>query len=138
MKAKVNEFYRHKWSKYTSKVTKVGRDYVELVTLKCNVPEKIKKEHFNENYEPTVTIYQFRKDIESAFDFGKVTLMGDTIRVDVDDSRIEFSINYEGDKLKTYLSDDVRDAVESDTNIMYFLIEDTYEVIDLLVSLFTD
>lgn len=133
---KVNDFYRHKWNKYVSKITRVGRSEVELVTLNCNVAEKISKDDFYNNYEPVVTVYQFRKDIETAFDFGKVSLMGDTIRVDVDDSRIEFSIP--GEQLKVYFSDDVKEAVEADTNIMYFLLEDTFDVITMLASLFTD
>lgn len=136
MKAKVGEFYRHKFNKYVSKVTKIGRNKVELVTLNCDVAESIDRENFDANYEEVITIYQFRKDIEKAFDFGKVSLMGDTIRVDVDDSRIEFSIP--DSQLKVQFSDDVKEAIEVETNIMYFLLEDTFDVITMLASLFTD
>ena len=132
----VGEFYRHKFNKYVSKVTKVGRGRVELETLNSGVTEFIARENFNLNYEPVTTIYQFRKDVENEFDFGKISLMGDTIRVDVDDSRIEFSIYDE--QLKVQFTDDIKEAVESDTNIMYFLLEDTFEVITMLASLFTD
>lgn len=135
---KVNEFYRHKWNKYVSKVVKVTRTNVELVTLNCNVAESISKENFELNYEPVVTIYQFRKTIEEAFSFGNVSLMGDAIRVDVDDSRIEFSVGFNNSRLEVYFTDDVKEAVESDTNTMYFLLEDTFDIINMLASLFTD
>ena len=59
----VGEFYRHKFNKYVSKVTKVGRGRVELETLNSRVTEFIARENFNLNYEPVTTIYQFRKDI---------------------------------------------------------------------------
>ena len=134
MKAKVGEFYRHKFNKYVSKVTKVGRNKVELVTLNSNVVESIDRENFDLNYEEVTTIYQFRKHIEEAFDFGDIKLMGDTIRVDVDDSRLEFSIP--NNQLKVQFTDDIKDAVDSETNILRFLIEDVNEVITMFADLF--
>lgn len=132
---KVGEFYRNRFNKYVSQITKVGRNEIELVTLHSNTPEKIKREHFDNNYEEIVTVYQFEKDIREAFSFGEVKLMGDTIQVNVDDSRIEFSIT---NQLKVYFSDDIKEAVDSETNIMYFLLEDAFDVINMLASLFTD
>ena len=134
MKAKVGEFYRHKFNKYVSKVTKVGRNKVELVTLNSNVTESIDRENFDLNYEEVTTIYQFRKHIEEAFSFGVVRLMGDTVRVDVDDSRIEFSIP--NNQLKVQFTDDIKEAVDSETNILRFLIEDVNEVVTMFADLF--
>lgn len=134
MKAKVGEFYRHKFNKYVSKVTKVGRNKVELVTLNSNVAEAIDRENFDLNYEEVTTIYQFRKHIEEAFDFGTIKLMGDTIRVDVDDSRLEFSIP--NNQLKVQFTDDIKEAVDSETNILRFLIEDVNEVVTMFADLF--
>ena len=134
---RTGEFYRHRYNHYVSKVTNVGRKSIELETLNCSVAEKIDRENFNLNYEPVVTIYQFRKTIEEAFYFGKTKLMGDTIRIDVDDSRIEFSVSYDN-QLKVQFSDDIKEAVDADSNTMYFLLEDTFDVITMIASLFED
>ena len=63
--------------------------------------------------------------------------MGDTIRIDVDDSRIEFSVSYDN-QLKVQFSDDIKEAVDADSNTMYFLLEDTFDVITMIASLFED
>ncbi len=134
MKAKVGEFYRHKWNKYVSKVTNVGLHKVELKTVNSGVSETIAVENFDSNYEPCVTIYQYRETLEDMFSFGKISFMGNTIQVNVDDSRLEFSLA--DDRMEVQFTDDIKEAVESDTNILSFLIEDADEVITMFADLF--
>ena len=117
---KVNEFYRHKWNKYVSKIVKVGSKYVELITLNCDVPEKILKEHFDNNYVPCTTIYDFRTTVETAFEGAEVLFMGECIRVNIDGECIEFSIDH-NNMLKVYVSDTIRDALSLTYNVTRFL-----------------
>lgn len=131
---KVNEFYRHKWNKYVSKVTKVGLYDVELKTVYSGVTEKIAIENFYLNYDPCETIYKWRETIEELFSFAKIRFMGNAIRINADESEIEFSI--EDDMLVTQFTDDIKEAVESETNLLRFLLEDADEVILMFANLF--
>lgn len=131
---KVNEFYRHKWNKYVVKVTKVSLHNVELKTVYSGVTEAIAVENFDLNYEPCETIYKWRETIDELFSFAKIKFMGNSIRIDADDSQIEFSI--EDDMLAVQFTDDIKEAVESDTNLLRFLLEDADEVILMFANLF--
>lgn len=135
MRAKVGEYYRHKWNKYISKVTKVSLHTVELKTVYSGVTDVINVEHFDMNYEPAVTIYQWRNTFDKLFSFGDIQLFGDCIRVKVDDTVIDFSIK-DNNRLVVCFTDDVKEAVESETNILRFLIEDADEVITMFADLF--
>ena len=135
MKVKVGEYYRHKWNKYILKVTKVSLHTVELKTVYSGVFESVKIENFDMNYEPAITIYQWRKTIKELFSFGEIQLFGDCVRVKVDDTIIDFSIN--ADKMLTVcFTDDVKEAVDADINILRFLIEDADDVIQSFADLF--
>lgn len=131
---KKGEYYRHKWNKYVSKITNIRGDIVELKTINSEVTETIDRQHFDSNYEPCATIYQWRKTIESAFANCEIHLMGDCVRVNCDTTIVDFSIS--DDILVVCFTDDVKEAVESDTNILRFLIEDADEVITMFAELF--
>ena len=132
---KKGEYYRHKWNKYVSRITDVKRDKVQLEIINSGVVETIRKENFEDNYTPCTTIYDWECEIQRAFPFGVIKLMGDTIRVDVDDSRIEFSIDYNG-MLKAQYSDDIKEAIDTEYNVTRFLLEDANDVIELFANLF--
>lgn len=134
---KKNEFYRHKWNKYVAKITDVKRDRVELKTVNSGVTETISKENFDLNYVPCVTIHEWRNTISDVFSFGDVLLMGDTVRVKVDDTIVDFSID-SSNQFAVCFTDDVKEAIEADSNIMRFLLEDADEVIDMFADLFTE
>ena len=61
--------------------------------------------------------------------------MGDTIRVDVDNTRLEFSIDH-NNKLKVQYSDDVKDELHFEYNVKRFLLEDVDDVLHLFANLF--
>lgn len=135
MKAKVGEYYRHKWNKYILKVTKVTLHTVELKTVYSGVAESVKVENFDANYEPAITIYQWRKTIKELFSFGDIQLFGDCVRVKVDDTVIDFSIDKDN-MLTICFTDDIKEAVEAETNVLRFLIEDADDVIQSFADLF--
>lgn len=132
---KKGEFYRSKWNKYVVRVTDVKWDYVELMSILSKTTERIKKENFDMNFESCDTIYKWRQTIESAFSFGEIQLIGDAVRVKVDTTIIDFSIDV-NDMLVVSFTDDIKEAVESDKNILRFLIEDADEVISMFADLF--
>lgn len=137
---KANEYYRHKWNKYVSKVTNVKRDKVELTVVNSGVAEVIAKDDFELNYEPVLTIYQWRKDIEELYPFAKILFVGDTIQITVDDSRIDFRLtnNLNNQRLIAHFTDDLKEAMELTTNTLEFLVEDAEEAIKLFAELFEE
>lgn len=135
MKAKVGEYYRHKWNKYVSKVTKVSLYTVELKSVYSGVSESIKVENFDMNFEPAITIYQWRNTFEKLFSFADIQLFGECVRIKVDDTVVDFSIK-NNDRLVVCFTDDIKEAVESETNILRFLLEDADEVITMFADLF--
>lgn len=143
MKVKKGEFYRNKWNKYVSKVIGVNSTTVTLGTINDGVIETQSIVDFGNNWTPCTTIYQFKETIAKCFErdddyeSAVITLMGDTIRVDIDDEIIEFSIDH-NDMLKVFCTDEVRDALSLEQNITRFLLDDTAEVINVIASLFKD
>lgn len=138
---RVNDYYRHKWNKYISKITNVTRNNVELVAINSGVAETISKENFDLNYEPVLTIYQWRKDIEQIYSFAtKILFVGDTIQVTVDDSRIDFRLtnNLNDQRLIAHFTDDLKEAMELYSNTLEFLVEDAEEAIKLFAELFEE
>ena len=138
---RVNDYYRHKWNKYISKITNVTRNNVELVAINSGVAETISKENFGLNYEPVLTIYQRRKDIEQIYSFAtKILFVGDTIQVTVDDSRIDFRLtnNLNDQRLIAHFTDDLKEAMELYSNTLEFLVEDAEEAIKLFAELFEE
>lgn len=138
---RVNDYYRHKWNKYISKITNVTRNNVELVAINSGVAETINKENFGLNYEPVLTIYQWRKDIEQIYSFAtKILFVGDTIQVTVDDSRIDFRLtnNLNDQRLIAHFTDDLKEAMELYSNTLEFLVEDAEEAIKLFAELFEE
>lgn len=137
---KVGDFYRHKWNKYISKVTNVKRDKVELIVVNSGVSECISADIFEMNYEPVLTIYQWRKTIETIYSFAKVIFRGDTIVIEVDDSLIEFRLtnNLHNQRLIAHFSDDLKEAMELYSNTLEFLIEDADDAIRLFADLFEE
>lgn len=133
---KKNEYYRHKWNKYVVKIIDVRRTDVEMKTVSSGVVETISKENFDMNYELCTDIYKWKDTIEELFNFGKVSCMGPAVKVVVDDSWLEFSIGQYSDLLAVQFSDDIKEAVESEYNIMEFLVDDADEVIHMFADLF--
>lgn len=142
MKARIGKYYRSKFNHYVAKVIDVNMRTITMETINANVIETIARENFDENWIPCTTIYDFRNTIRECFaredDYETtITLMGDTIRVDIDDEIITFSIDH-NDMLKVYCTDEVRDALSLEYNITRFLLEDTFDVINVIASLFKD
>lgn len=137
---KTNEYYRHKWNKYVSKVTNVKRDKVELTVVNSGVAEVIAKDDFELNYEPVLTIYQWRKTIEELYPFAEILFVGDTIQINVEDSRIDFRLtnNLSNQRLIARFTDDLKEAMDLYTNTLEFLVEDAEEAIKLFAELFED
>lgn len=140
MKAKVGEYYRHRWNKYVSKVTAVKRGQVELTVVNSGVVESVSTDNFELNYEPVLTIYQWRKTIEDVYSFANVLFRGDTIVVEVDDSRIDFRLtnNLNNQRLIAHFTDDLKEAMDLYSNTLEFLIEDADEAIRLFAELFEE
>lgn len=137
---KTNEYYRHKWNKYVSKVTNVKRDKVELTVVNSGVAEVIAKNDFELNYESVLTIYQWRKTIEALYPFAEILFVGDTIQINVEDSRIDFRLtnNLSNQRLIARFTDDLKEAMDLYTNTLEFLVEDAEEAIKLFAELFED
>lgn len=133
MKAKVGEYYRHKWNKYVSKVTAVKRGHVELTTVNSGVSEYIHTDNFDMNYEPCVTIYQWRKTIESAFTNCEIHLMGDCVRANKDTTIIDFSIS--NDRLTVCVTDDIKKLMGAEHNIFRYNLDEADEIINLFANL---
>lgn len=135
MKAKVGEYYRHRWNKYVSKVTKVTRSNVTLKVVNSGVTEYIHTDNFDMNYTPCTTIYQWRDTIEDLFKSCEVWLMGDTIRVAKDTTIIYFCIDIKN-RLSVSYTDDIKKLIDAESNMLKFLIEDADEVIPMFADLF--
>lgn len=137
---KQNEFYRHKWNHYVSKVTKVTNHKIELTVVNSGVSETIDRESFELNYEPVLTIYQWRKTIEDLYPFADIVFRGDTIQVSVDDSRIDFRLtnNLNNQRLIAHFTDDLKEVMELYSNTLEFLLEDADDAIKLFAELFEE
>lgn len=134
---KKNEFYRNKWNYYVAKITDVKRDRVELLAVNSGVRETITKETFELNYTPCITIYQWRKTLEQMFSFATIKFIGDSIRVLVDDTKLDFSISL-NNMLTVSFTDDIKEAIGADTNMLRFLLEDADTIIQSFAELFEE
>lgn len=138
---KVGEFYKSIYNHYVSKVTKVWRNVVTLENRQ-GVTDEISVDNFDANWKRCVTIYEYRDEIEKAFGNctanNNVVMRGDAVVVTVDDpaepSVIAFGIV--NNMLRVQFTDDVKEAVEADSNIMEFLLEDAFDVITMFADLF--
>lgn len=130
---KKGEYYRHKWNKYVSKIISIHGDAIELKTINSGVTETIDRQHFNNNYEPCITIYQWRKTIESAFADCEIHLMGDCVRANKDTTIIDFSIS--NDKLVVCVTDDIKKLMGIEHNLLRYDIDDAEEIINSFASL---
>ena len=136
---KKGEYYRHKWNKYVSKIIDMKHTYIELKTINSGVTEFIHPEYFNQNYTPCITIYHWQDTIKDIYDFAdEVIARGDTIRVRVNDSILDFSVNDVQDEFKVYCSDDIKEAYELDYNVTRFLLEDADEIIPMFADFFIE
>jgi len=134
---KKNEFYRNKWNYYVAKITDVKRDKVELLAVNSGVCETIARENFELNYTPCTTIYQWRKTLEQMFSFATIKFIGDSIRVLVDDTRLDFSISI-NNMFTVSFTDDIKKTLGADTNILRFLLEDADTIIQSFAELFKE
>lgn len=134
---KKNEFYRNKWNYYVAKITEVKRDRVELIAVNSGVRETIARENFDLNYTPCTTIYQWRKTLEQMFSFATIKFIGDSIRVLVDDTKLDFSISI-SNMFTVSFTDDIKEAIDADTNMLRFLLEDADTVIQSFAELFEE
>lgn len=134
---KRGEYYRHKWNKYVVKVTDIGRKQIHLNIVSSGVEEVIATENFEANYTPCVSIHQWRTTIDEMFSFAdKIVALGNTIRMKCDESVIDFSMSDEN--LTLCFTDDIKEAVEADTNTMRFLLEDADTVLEMFADLFVE
>ena len=131
---KVGEYYFHKYNKYVERITKIGST-IELISVN-GVTSKIKLENFSENYTKCGSIYEYKNTIEKAFSHGRTEYFADGIRVDIDDEQITFSLD--DDMLKVDMTDEVKDALNLQYNITYFYLNDIFEIINTIASLFED
>ena len=106
-----------------------------MLSVNSGVAETIDRENFDDNYELCNDIYKWRETIEELFSFGKIRFMGPAVKVIVDASWLEFSIGQYNNLLSVQFSDDIKEAIEAEYNIMDFLISDTDEVIHMFADL---
>ena len=132
---KTGEYYKHKWNKYISKITGVKRNKIELVIINSGVKEEISIENFNLNYVPCKTIHDWRKVIDEAFPNTEICAYGDAIRVKINDSILDFSLTYDETQLTACYTDDIKEIIEADTNILRFSLEDANEIINMFAEL---
>lgn len=133
MKAKVGEYYRHKWNKYISKVIAIKKGHVELITLNSGVSEYIHIDNFDMNYEPCNTIYELRPLIESSFSFSEIQTFVDCVRIKVNNTVIDFSIDY-NNRFTVCFTDDVKHRINAEKNVLKFLLDDADEVISMFAE----
>ena len=131
---KVGEYYFHKYNKYVERITKIG-NIIELISVN-GVTSKIKLENFSENYTKCGSIYEYKNTIEKEFSHGHTEYFADGIRVNIDDEQITFSLD--DDMLKVDMTDEVKDALNLQYNITYFYLNDIFEIINTIASLFED
>lgn len=130
---KKGDIYRSIYNHYVAKVVKVTRDNVTLENRQ-GVKETIALENFDLNWRYCSTIYEYRDSIREAFPEFNIFLQGDCVIADNTESRLEFSI---ADKmLKVQYSDDIKEMLEAEDNILNFLLEDAIEVINMFANLF--
>lgn len=132
---KVGEFYKSIYNHYVSKVTKVWRNVVTLENRQ-GVTDEISVDNFDANWKRCVTIYEYRDELQKAFSHVNATMCmrGDAVVIQIDDSQLAFGIV--NDMLRVMFTDDVKEAVEADSNIMEFLLEDAFDVITMFADLF--
>lgn len=132
---KVGEFYKSIYNHYVAKVVKVTRHEVTLENRQ-GVKEYVLIDNFDLNWKKCENIYAYRNAIEEAFSKSKltITMQGDCVVVYDHESNVQFSIF--DNLLRVQFSDDVKEALEADYNVMEFLLEDAFEVIDMIANLF--
>ena len=136
MNAKVGEYYKHKWNKYVARVTKVSLRCVDLIVINSGVHDVIAIENFDLNYEPCTTIFKWLKKIEELYMCEEVLTFMDAIRCKDGNTVIDFSVN--DDMLVVCFTDDVKEILEADSNVMRFLLEDADEVIEMFADFFEE
>jgi len=131
---KTGEFYRSIYNCYVSKVTKVSRNNV-ILENRYGVEDVVALENFDLNWRRCATIYEYRDTIAEAFpEDCELTLRGECVVVSYDEGQIEFAII--DDMLRVQFTDDVKDALDADSNVMEFLLEDALDVISMIADLF--